>query len=90
LNKISIEGKKLIKRIEWYRGYDLEYEYSVYSYKDCIRWYLEFDEQWIDPPQEVFQTLDDYIENGAPGTFKNGGNSENIKETVLSIKKKYE
>lgn len=86
---IDTKGKTPLWRDDWYRGYDLEYEYTVEIYEDCIRWYLEFDEQWTDPPEEVIQSLEDYIENGAPSTFSDGGNSKQIQDKVRSIMKKY-
>lgn len=50
-------------------GQEQEYEFTITFYRNCIRWYLEFDEQWSDPDREALQTIDEFLEKGPPSGF---------------------
>jgi len=84
LEKISHE---LVERVNWFWGFDGEYNFSASIYEDHILWYLEFDEQWTDPPQEAIQSLDDFLKNGPPRSFDSNCDSKEIRKIVLRAKK---
>ncbi len=67
-----------IKNFTFDLGNDSEYEFDVTFYPDIIRWYLEFDEQWLDQPREALQTIEDFLENGPPSDFSMLQNDESL------------
>ena len=78
----------VLKTFDWTEGYDQEYEFTVYIYKNCIVWHLEYDKQWINPPEKAIQSLEDYLSRGAPGIFDRPSSYDSIKDFVQGLSDK--
>lgn len=82
----NFEKGKHLKNFSWCEGYDAEYEYSVDVYERYIVWHLQFDEQWIDPPKDAVQRIEDFIRDGPPTDFSSSSNCMGIITYVKSLK----
>ena len=61
---------KILKNVNWCSGQYAELEFEAHIYKDHIHWILNLDPQWENIPEDMIQSLDEYMKDGPIGVFK--------------------